>query len=134
VISGDVHHTYVSEAAYSDAVESRVYQITCSPMHNTIPRAMRLVFRLGWSTKTARVLHALGRYAGVAPLSLEWHHPTGPHFGNELGLLVFEGRTARVVLERSLPPAPGTPGEDLRIAQPGLAIVADLSLTDPVPG
>ena len=30
-------------------VASRVYQITCSPMHNTIPRVMRFVFRLGWS-------------------------------------------------------------------------------------
>ena len=134
VISGDVHHTYVSEAAYPDAVASRVYQITCSPMHNTIPRAMRVVFRLGWSSKAARVLHALGRFAGVPPLKLEWHHPTGPHFGNELALLVFDGREARVVLERSLPPAPGTPSEDLRTAQPGLAIVADLSLTDPTPG
>ena len=134
VISGDVHHSYVSEAAYPDSVTSRVYQITCSPMHNTIPRAMRVVFRLGWSTKTARVLHALGRYAGVAPLELEWHHPTGPHFGNELALLVFDGRAARVVLERALPPAPGTPSEDLRTAQPGLAIVADLALTDTPPG
>jgi phosphodiesterase/alkaline phosphatase D-like protein len=133
VISGDVHHTYVSEAAYPDAVVSRVYQITCSPMHNTIPRAMRVVFRLGWSKKVARVMHALGRFAGVDPLTIEWHHPTGPHFGNELALLAFDGRSARVVLERSLPPPAGTPGEDVSIAEPGLAIVADLSLTDPPP-
>jgi len=130
VISGDVHHTYVSEAAYSESVASRVYQITCSPMHNTIPRAMRVVFRLGWSKKAARVMHALGRFAGVDPMLIEWHHPTGPHFGNELALLIFEGRSARVVLERSLPPPPGTPGEDVSVAEPGLAIVADLSLTD----
>ncbi len=78
VISGDVHHTYVSEAAYSDAVEARVYQITCSPMHNTIPRAMRVVFRLGWSKKAAWVLHALGRYAGVAPLSARVAPPDRP--------------------------------------------------------
>ncbi|MGH2464878.1 MAG: alkaline phosphatase D family protein [Candidatus Limnocylindrales bacterium] len=129
VISGDVHHTYVSEAAYPKAITSRIYQITCSPMHNTIPRAMRVVFRLGWSKKAARVMHALGRFAGVDPLTIEWHHPTGPHFGNELALLVFEGRSARVLLERSLPPASGTPGEDLSIAPPGLAIVAELSLT-----
>jgi len=133
VISGDVHHTYVSEAAYPSAVASRVYQVTCSPMHNTIPRAMRVVFRLGWSKKAARVMHALGRFAGVDPMLIEWHHPTGPHFGNELALLVFDGRSARVVLERSLSPARGTPGEDITIAQPGLAVVADLSLTDPPP-
>jgi hypothetical protein len=134
VISGDVHHTYVSEAAYPESMASRVYQITCSPMHNTIPRAMRVVFRLGWSKKAARVMHALGRFAGVDPMLIEWHHPTGPHFGNELALLVFEGRSARVILERSLPPPAGTLGEDVSVAQPGLAIVADLSLTDATPG
>ena len=75
-------------------------------------------------------MHALGRFAGVARWRIEWHHPTGPHFGNELALLVFDGRSARVVLERALPPPPGTPGEDAPDAQPGLAIVADLSLTD----
>jgi len=133
VISGDVHHTYVSEAAYPMPVDARIYQITCSPIHNTIPRVMRLVFRLGWSTKTARFMHAFGRFAGVDPLPIEWHHPTGPHFGNELALLVFDGRTARVVLERSLAPASGGPGEDERALGPGLAIVADLSLTDPPP-
>ena len=35
VLSGDVHHTYVSEAAYPQPMQSRVYQLTCSPMHNT---------------------------------------------------------------------------------------------------
>jgi hypothetical protein len=32
---------------------------------------MRLVVRLGWSTKAARVLHALGRFAGLDPLPIE---------------------------------------------------------------
>lgn len=133
VISGDVHHTYVSEAAYPIPLVSRVYQVTCSPIHNTIPRAMRLVFRLGWSKKAARVMQALARFAGVDPLPIDWHHPTGPHFGNELALLVFNGRSARVVLERSLRSAEAEPGEDQRTLGPGLTIVADLSLTDPSP-
>lgn len=130
VISGDVHHTYVSEATYPDRLDTRVYQITCSPIHNTIPRAMRLVFRLGWSKKAAWVLHAFGRFAGVDPLPIEWHHPTGPHFGNELALLVFDGRSARVLLERSVAPGRAEPGDDAA-GEPGLAIVADLALTDP---
>ena len=119
-ISGDVHHTLRLRGRLPESVASRVYQITCSPMHNTIPRAMRVVFRLGWSKKAARVMHALGRFAGVDPLPIEWHHPTGPHFGNELALLVFDGRSARVVLERSLPP-PRAPrrGRFARPARPG---------------
>ena len=31
VLSGDVHHTYISETVYPDPSTSRVYQLTCSP-------------------------------------------------------------------------------------------------------
>jgi hypothetical protein len=48
-------------------------------------------------------------------------------------LLVFNGRSAQVVLERSLRSAEAEPGEDQRSLGPGLTIVADLSLTDPPP-
>ncbi len=130
IASGDVHHTYVSEADYPQPLGSRVYQITCSPIHNTIPRSMRIVFHIGWSKTAERVTHALGRFAGVPPLPIYWHHPTGPHFGNELALLVFDGRSARIVLERSVRPGSPGRGEADDGSQPGLAIVADLRLTD----
>jgi hypothetical protein len=130
VASGDVHHTYVSEADYPQPLASRVYQITCSPIHNTIPRFMRIVFRLGWSNTAERITHALGRFAGVPPLPIYWHHPTGPHFGNELALLVFDGRSARVVLERAVRPGKRIPSEAGDGSQPGLAIVVDHALTD----
>ena len=130
VLSGDVHHTYVSEADYPQPLASRVFQLTCSPIHNTIPRLMRIVFRMGWSKTAERVTHALGRFAGVPPLPIHWHHPTGPHFGNELALLVFEDRSAHVVLERSVRPAKPIRGEDKGPPGPGLAIVIDQPLTD----
>jgi hypothetical protein len=130
IVSGDVHHTYLAEAEYPAPVASRVYQITCSPLHNTIPRPMRFVFRLGWSRRAERLLGHLSRLSGVPPLPIHWRHPTGPHFGNALALLVFEGRSARLVLERSLRPPRSTPGEDERGTTPGLEIIADLSLTE----
>jgi PhoD-like phosphatase len=130
VVSGDVHHSYVSEADYPQPLASRVYQLTCSPIHNTIPRLMRIVFRMGWSRTAERVTRALARFAGVAPLPIAWHHPTGPHFGNELALLVFDGRSARIVLERSVPPPKPVAGEDKDAAGPGLVIVVDYPLTD----
>ena len=134
ILSGDVHHTYVSEADYPQPLASRVYQITCSPMHNTIPRLMRMVFHMGWSKTAEHVTHALSRFAGVQPLPIQWHHPTGPHFGNELALVVFEGRSARVVLERSVRPAGLIRGEHEASKAPGLAILIDYSLTDePIP-
>jgi hypothetical protein len=132
VLSGDVHHTYVSEAEYPGPLASEVYQITCSPMHNTIPRLMRVVFRMGWSRTAERLTRALGRFAGVPPLPIQWHHPTGPHFGNELALVVFDGRSARVVLERSVRAASLFRGEHEASKAPGLAILVDYPLTGPV--
>jgi hypothetical protein len=133
VVSGDVHHTYVSEADYPQPIASRVYQFTCSPIHNTIPRVMRIVFRMGWSRTAEKATRALSRFAGVPPLPIDWHHPSGPNFGNELALLVFEGRSAHIVLERSVRPPKPVPGEDKAAAGPGLAIVIDHPLTDDSP-
>src|SRR6185369_147787 len=94
VVSGDVHHTYVSEAEYPSPIASRVYQITCSPIHNTIPTPMRHVFKASWSHTFEAIVKFVGRWARVPPLPITWHHPTGPHFGNMLALLVLDGREA----------------------------------------
>jgi hypothetical protein len=126
VLSGDVHHTYVAEADYPRPLQARVYQITCSPIENTIPLAMRLVFRFGWSRKVELVIRLLDRLTRVPPLSIRWHHPSGPHFGNMLSQLTFDGRSARVRFERSsTPQADPGPGEHA-----GLEIADELLLTD----
>jgi PhoD-like phosphatase len=130
VVSGDVHHTYVSEADYPDRTTSRVYQITCSPIHNTIPWSMRLVFRVGWSRVAERVVRAFDRFTGVPPMPITWHHPSGPHFGNALALLVFDGRSARLVLERSVRSRGSVPGDDPGSSGAGLEIIDTEDLTD----
>jgi phosphodiesterase/alkaline phosphatase D-like protein len=126
VLSGDVHHSYVAEAHYPERTASRVYQVTCSPFNNTIPRAMRLVFHVGWSKTVEVVMKGISRWSGVPSLPIHWTHPTGPHFGNEIGMVAFDGRSGRVVLERSVPPGPdaGTTGGVVR-----LDVVTDLDLT-----
>lgn len=126
VVSGDVHHTYVSEADYRQPLGSRVFQITCSPIHNTIPRAMRVVFHVGWSNTFRSIVKLLARWAGVTPLPIHWHHPTGPHFGNTLALLTFAGRSAQVRLERAVRPD----ASEGRQALADLQIVKDLPLTE----
>jgi len=100
VLSGDVHHTYVCEATFDDPVRSRVYQLTCSPVHNQVPRYMRLAFRLSWSRlaeQAARLV--LGRLARVPKPPLSWRRLAGPVFGNALGSLVLDGRRARLLVE-----------------------------------
>jgi PhoD-like phosphatase len=126
VVSGDVHHTYVAEAAYPDPTRSRVVQITCSPFHNTIPRPMKLVFRIGWSRAVEVLMKAVSRLSGVPSVPVHWHHPTGPHFGNAIATLTFEGRAARLRLERSAPRSEADPSAAGNPTQ--LRLIIDLDL------
>ena len=101
VLSGDVHHTYVSEAAYPRPMQSRVYQLTCSPMHNDIPLGMRLVFKVAWNRFASRLTRFLVRFARATPASIDWTTTAGPYFVNNVGSLRFDGRTVDFVLEKS---------------------------------
>ncbi|WP_446221949.1 alkaline phosphatase D family protein [Nocardia sp. IBHARD005] len=101
VLSGDVHHAYAAQAQFPDTVRSRVYQLTCSPMHNSIPTAMKVIFRVSWSRAAERVTRfLLNRVSAVPPVSVEWSRVTGPFFGNQIATLHLRGRTSRLVLEQ----------------------------------
>jgi hypothetical protein len=126
VLSGDVHHSYISEADYSKLLESRVFQVTSSPIHNTIPLVMRLVFRVGWSNTFEGLVRLLARWTGVPRLPIRWHHPSGPHFGNALALLTFDGRSVHVRLER----ATWSDASDGRATGATIKVIEDLALTE----
>jgi hypothetical protein len=126
VLSGDVHHTYTAVAAFPDPPESKVVQITCSPFHNTIPLPMRLVFRFGWSSKLEVVMKAVTRLVGVPGLPIHWHHPSGPDFGNALATVIFDGRDAGLLIERSKTRDGGDKDSD---ADAELETIVELDLT-----
>jgi hypothetical protein len=126
VVSGDVHHSYISEADYDPPLESRVYQITCSPINNTIPLPMRIVFHIGWSNTVERIVRFIDRWTRVPPVPIHWHHPSGPHFGNMLALLTLDERSPRIRLERSVK----TEATDEREAGAGLELIEDLHMTE----
>ncbi|WP_027657667.1 alkaline phosphatase D family protein [Salinispora pacifica] len=99
VLSGDVHHSYVARARFADpAVVTPVHQLTCSPLHNQVPAAMRLPLRLGWSPALAIAARALSRTAGTGRPALRWTKLAGPYFGNAIGTLRHDGRTAEVTI------------------------------------
>ncbi|MFJ8692515.1 alkaline phosphatase D family protein [Streptomyces roseolilacinus] len=99
VLSGDVHHGYVAEPDLP--ADSRVLQLTCSPVHQRIPYALRLGFRFGWSRAGRRLGRALARHGRVGASETDWVKTGGPWFGNQLMTLTLHGRTARLRLERA---------------------------------
>ncbi|MCX5288518.1 MULTISPECIES: alkaline phosphatase D family protein [unclassified Streptomyces] len=105
VLSGDVHHAYVAEPTWVSGVapDARVLQLTCSPVHNSVPLYIRLGFRFGWSA-TARALgRRFLRHGRCFRPPVDWRKKGGPWFGNQLMTLTVRGRWARLRLEQARP-------------------------------
>ncbi|MGW3628711.1 alkaline phosphatase D family protein [Streptomyces sp. NPDC005122] len=104
VLSGDVHHAYVAEPAWPEGAsgpDARVLQLTCSPVHNSIPAYMRLGFRFGWSAVGRAIGRRLARHGNCARPAVSWRRTGGPWFGNQLMTLTLHGRSARLRLEQA---------------------------------
>ena len=102
VLSGDVHHAYVAEATWpSDVPDARVLQLTCSPVHNSVPLSIRLGFRFGWSAAARALGRRFARHGRCAPPPVKWRKKGGPWFGNQLMTLTLRGRSARLRLEQA---------------------------------
>ncbi|MEV6582445.1 alkaline phosphatase D family protein [Streptomyces sp. NPDC051582] len=99
VLSGDVHHAYVAEPRIPST--ARVFQLTCSPVHNSIHAAVKWGFRLGWS-RTGRWLgRGFSRHGRTGRPPLSWRRTGGPWFGNQLMTLALAGRSARLRLDQA---------------------------------
>jgi hypothetical protein len=109
VLSGDVHHAYVARARFAVPTSTPVYQLTCSPVHNAVPRWMKAGFVAGWSRFAAAVALPFARLAGVPRLPLRWKKLAGPYFGNALATVILDGRAAHLELERVKPGAGHVP-------------------------
>jgi len=104
VLSGDVHHAYIAEPHWPDPDRqpvARVLQLTCSPVHNSIPLSIRLGFRFGWSGLGRAIGHRFARHAGCAHPAVDWRKIGGPWFGNQLMTLTLHGRSASLRLDQA---------------------------------
>ncbi|GAA2087818.1 alkaline phosphatase D family protein [Streptomyces albiaxialis] len=108
VLSGDVHHAYVAEpefpgtgAANGADGTSHVVQLTCSPMHNSIPAVLRPAFRFGWSRAGTWLGRALARHGRGGPPQVKWRRTGGPWFGNQVMTLALHGRHAEFSLDQA---------------------------------
>lgn len=109
VLSGDVHHAYAAELVRPGGLDTRVHQLTVSPLHNSAPHAIEIGFRVGWSRWARALTGGIRALARVSHTPLQWRKQAGPFFGNELGELVLEGRDARFLLWATSRDEDGTP-------------------------
>ncbi|MFE9725226.1 alkaline phosphatase D family protein [Streptomyces sp. NPDC005794] len=103
VLSGDVHHAYIAEPQWPDAARegaptAHVLQLTCSPVHNSIPGYIRTGFRFGWSRAGRWLGRALAWHGRTGSPPMRWRKAGGPWFGNQLMTLTLHGRKAALTL------------------------------------
>ncbi|MEV6567505.1 alkaline phosphatase D family protein [Streptomyces kronopolitis] len=104
VLSGDVHHAYVAEPRRRGPgphPTSRVLQLTCSPVHNSIPGVLQAGFRFGWSRPGRWLGKLLARHGRLPRPPVKWRRTGGPWFGNQLMTLTLAGRAARLALDQA---------------------------------
>ncbi|MGZ4634049.1 alkaline phosphatase D family protein [Oryzihumus sp.] len=102
VLSGDVHHAYAAQADFPRDLDSAVYQLTCSPLHNYVPWFMKVVFRVTWWRATEKsVRFLLKRVSHVPAVPIEWRRLCGPFFGDQIATLTLHGRSAGVRFEQT---------------------------------
>jgi hypothetical protein len=102
-LSGDVHHSYVSEARLSrrtaqrsPALQSRLIQAVCSPIRNPLPRSMRFATAV-LSYGVAGPLGRLASRSAKVPTSpITWKYAKGPWFDNNLAFLELAPRSLRM--------------------------------------
>src|SRR5688572_28117186 len=98
-LSGDVHHSYVSEARPADhsrQVRSTILQAVCSPIRNPLSRNMRFATAVLSYGVAGPVGRLASRSARVPDAPLDWRYAEGPWFDNNLACLQLDGPSLRM--------------------------------------
>jgi PhoD-like phosphatase len=112
VLSGDVHHGYLAEAAFpGDNVESPVYQAVCSPLRNALPGKKSRLQDVAWTKPAAFAGRLLSRLAGIEERKMSWRMTHDePWFSNHVATLELDTHSARITFEEAITDDSGEPG------------------------
>jgi len=108
VLSGDVHHAYLSEVAWPKSAgdadgRAPVYQAVCSPYRNPLDEKERRVVRAGFGKPLTILARLLAKAAGAPDPGIRWRTLNGPHFDNQVATLEIDGRRALMRLDKTVP-------------------------------
>ncbi len=98
-LSGDVHHSYVSEARTprgAPPLTSALLQAVCSPIRNPLSRNMRFATAVLSYGVAGPVGRLVSRSAKVPDGPLRWRYAKGPWFDNNLACLEIDGTGLRM--------------------------------------
>jgi hypothetical protein len=112
ILSGDVHHGYLAEAAFlEDNVQSRIYQAVCSPLRNSLPAKKSRLQHVAWTRPAMLAGRLLSHLAGVREVGVSWRltHDR-PWFENHVATLELDGRRADITFEEAFTDDSGEPG------------------------
>lgn len=98
-LSGDVHHSYVSEAKplrHGPPMRSTILQAVCSPIRNPLSRNMRFATAVLSYGVAGPVGRLASKSARVPDAPLTWRYAEGPWFDNNLACLQLDGPSLRM--------------------------------------
>jgi hypothetical protein len=117
LISGDVHHSYLTAVdlprtaapAGSAITASAVYQAVCSPFHQAMPPKLRHAQRLASGKISGLLGTAAATLARAHVPQLTWRITEGPWFQNMIATLEYRAARATVRFDRATAGQDGTP-------------------------
>jgi hypothetical protein len=115
ILSGDIHNAYLAELAFPNGTgaKSPVWQGVCSPIRNPLDHRERVMMKVAGTRPVELLTRALARAAGVNGTDVRWRLVTGQTFDNQVSTLDWEGREARLKLEKAVPGDPKHPRLEL---------------------
>jgi PhoD-like phosphatase len=115
ILSGDIHNAYLAQLAFPSGTgtKSPIWQGVCSPIRNPLDHRERVMMKLGATRPVELLGRVLARAAGVNDTHVRWRLVTPVTFDNQLSTLDWQGREARVKLEKAVPGDPRHPRLEL---------------------
>ena len=110
LLSGDVHHAYVSRVAIGDG-RRPVHQVVASPMRQTVPPLLVRIYRVGVGAAGRALGRVLTRLAGLPPPPVSWDRLTEPLFANHVATLDSTGGGTHLRVETAHQTQPAGPAQ-----------------------